>query len=288
MSPSAPVSRRLALPSGLAVHALEWDADSDHTVILLHGFLDHSWGWQPVVDAGLAGRFHLVAPDARGHGDSDRVGAGGYYYFPDYLADLNELISSIGRARVSLVGHSMGGNIAVYYSGTFPKKIYRLALLEALTPPRASDAGPERMAAWIGALQKARARAPSSYASVDEAAARLIERDPRLDRALALSLAAHGTIADADGRVRFKHDPIHLTPGPYGFSAQVAESFWAGVQCPTLLVDAAESEYGFGAGTARRPSVPGARREIVDGVGHMLLRHRPARVAELLAAFLSE
>ncbi|HZS37022.1 MAG TPA: alpha/beta hydrolase [Polyangia bacterium] len=287
MAAADPVSRRIPLPTGLTYHALEWDAPSEHTVILLHGFLDHSWGWQPVADAGLGGRFHLVAPDMRGHGDSDRVGAGGYYYFADYLADLHELIDLVGRERVSLVGHSMGGNIAVYYSGTFPKRVHKLALLEALVPPHVTETNPERIASWIDAWRRTRARPQHSYATVDEAAARLVERDARLDPALALRLAAHGTIAGADGRLRFKHDPLHLTPGPYGIRADVARTFWARVACPTLIMEAAESEYGFGDSSARRPTVEGARREVVAAAGHMLLRHQPARVAELLADFLA-
>src|SRR5262245_7125425 len=122
-----PTSRRVPLGTGLTHHVLEWGADDpsrDHTVILLHGFLDIAWGWVAVAEPGLAARFHVVAPDLRGHGDSDRVGAGGYYHFPDYLADLHELVAKLGRARVSLVGHSMGGGIAAYYAGSFPERIH--------------------------------------------------------------------------------------------------------------------------------------------------------------------
>ena len=81
-----PESRSLRLSTGLDYHLLEWGRENaalDHTVVLVHGFLDLCWGWQDTVEAGLAGRFHVVAPDMRGHGDSDRVGAGGYYHFID-------------------------------------------------------------------------------------------------------------------------------------------------------------------------------------------------------------
>src|SRR4051812_19362021 len=107
-----PASRKVQLGTGLSYHLLEWDGGGDHTVILLHGFLDNAWGWQAAVDAGLGDGLHVVAPDLRGHGDSDWIGAGGYYHFPDYLADLHDLITQVGRARVSLVGHSMGGSVA--------------------------------------------------------------------------------------------------------------------------------------------------------------------------------
>ena len=108
-----PQSRRMSLSTGLRYHFLEWGGDDptlDHTVVLIHGFLDLSWTWEAVAAAGLAGKYHLVAPDLRGHGDSDRVGAGGYYHFMDYLADLQDLIDQVGRKHVSLVGHSPRGS----------------------------------------------------------------------------------------------------------------------------------------------------------------------------------
>ena len=114
----------------------------------------------------------------RGHGDSDWVGPGGYYHFLDYLADLHELVGQVGRARVSLVGHSMGGSVAAYYAGAFPERVHKLALLEGLGPPESKDAMPARVATWLGAWKKVREKSPKSYATVEEAAARIAEHDP--------------------------------------------------------------------------------------------------------------
>jgi pimeloyl-ACP methyl ester carboxylesterase len=282
-------SRRVALGTGLTYRVLEWDADADHTVILLHGFLDLAWGWVRTVEAGLAGRFHVVAPDLRGHGDSDRIGPGGYYHFADYAADLHELVKIFGRARLSLVGHSMGGGIVTNYAGAFPQRIHRVALLEGLGPPPQLPTGPERMAQWIGGWEHARARTLPSYASLDEAAARLVAHDPRLDATEARTLAEHGT-ALVDGRYRFKHDPLHLTIGPYAYQPEVAERFWRALECPVLLVDAAESELRakYEDWPARRSAFRHARTVELPGCGHMMQRHQPAALASLLADFLSD
>src|SRR5581483_9336718 len=126
-----PVSRLLALSTGMTLHLLEWDAPSEHTVILLHGFLDLCWSWEDVA-ARLDGKFHLVAFDLRGHGDSGRVASGGYYHFADYLADLDELVEKVGRTRVSLVGHSLGGALSAYFTGTFPSRVHKLVMMEGL------------------------------------------------------------------------------------------------------------------------------------------------------------
>jgi len=288
----APSSRRIPLATGLRYHVLEWGAEDpalDHTVVLLHGFLDIAWSWQATAEAGLAGQFHVVAPDLRGHGDSDRVGAGGYYYFPDYLADLHALVPLVARRRLSLVGHSMGGSVASYYAGTYPDKVHRLALLEGTGPPETAPPGPDRIRAWLSACQKVRERAHRGYGSVEEAAARLQANDALLDPELARALAERGTIRGPDGRLRFKHDPLHATPGPFGFQLEVAERFWRAITCPVLLVEGAESAFRHAAAEAARRAARFAHAQSVTlpGAGHMMQRHQPAALAQLLAQFLA-
>jgi len=281
------------LPTGLSYHVLEWGPpDAEHTVILLHGFLDMAWTWQAVVDAGLGDgeRLRLVAPDMRGHGDSDWVGPGGYYHFVDYLADLHELVALVapGERTLSLVGHSMGGSIASYYAGTYPERVHRLALLEGLGPPEHDEPPPDRITQWLTAWRKVRERPPKSYASVDEAAARLMEHDPLLPKELARTLAEHGTTPALAGRIRFKHDPLHATPGPYGFQLAVARSFWERVRCPTLLIDGAQSLFRHGPDDEARRVAAFAhvRRLTLAGAGHMMQRHQPAALARALRSFL--
>ena len=118
-----PRSRRLALATGLNVHLLEWGS-GDHTVVLVHGFLDLAWGWAEVA-ATLAERYHIIAIDQRGHGDSDWIGAGGYYHFFDYVADLEALCDALALPVIDLVGHSMGGMICGYFAGTRPARVRR-------------------------------------------------------------------------------------------------------------------------------------------------------------------
>jgi pimeloyl-ACP methyl ester carboxylesterase len=284
-------SRFVELPTGLRQHLFEWggdDARLDHTVVLLHGFLDLAWGWRRTVEAGLAERCHVVAPDLRGHGDSDRVGAGGYYHFLDYLADLDGLIAQVGRARVSLVGHSMGGSIASYFAGSFPGRVHRLALLEGTGPPESSNEEPERVGPWIAAWSAARRRQTRNYATLDEAAARLQKGDPLLDAAQARELAEKGCRQNGDGTYAFKHDPLHLTAGPLGFRVAFAERFWRRVACPVLLVEGSASLFRHaGEERARRHAAFADRSEaLLEGAGHMMQRHRPAELAALLAAFL--
>ena len=296
--PDEPRSRRIALGTGLTYHALEWGADRpelDHTVVLVHGFLDLAWGWVGTVSAGLAGRFHLVAPDMRGHGDSDWVGPGGYYHFADYLADLDDLVARVGRARVSLVGHSMGGSVAAYFAGTFPDRIHRLALLEGLGPPETPGTTPERVATWLAAWRRLRQREADGknrcYADLAQAAARLRAHDPLLEPDLARELAEHGTRPAPGGGLRFKHDPLHATPGPNPFRVSLATEFWRRIRCPVLLVEGELSSFRMGQspeGQARQALFPGATQAVVPGAGHMMQRHQPAALARILGEFLTD
>jgi pimeloyl-ACP methyl ester carboxylesterase len=282
-------SQKIALGTGLSYHLLEWGAEEphDHTVLLLHGFLDLAWGWRPTVEAGLAGRFHVIAPDMRGHGDSDRVGAGGYYYFLDYLADVHELVQKMGRDKLSIVGHSMGGSIASYYTGSFPARVHKLALLEGLGPPPMAPPGPERVQVWLSGWERVRNAAPRSYASVEEAAARLREHDSLLGADLALELAQHGTVDDGNGRRRFKHDPLHATQGPYGIQLDWAMRFWRAITCPVLLVEGDQSEFRALATEERIACFARAQCQVLPGAGHMMQRHQPVALARILTDFLT-
>jgi pimeloyl-ACP methyl ester carboxylesterase len=290
MTAIEPISRRVELETGLGYHVLEWGAPADnvHTVVLIHGFLDLAWGWEDTVNSGLSARYHVLAPDLRGHGDSDRVGAGGYYHFADYVADVASLIDKLASSRVSLVGHSMGGSVAGYYAGAFAGRVDRLALLEGLGPPEDTLPPPERTRHWIAGWKKSLEREPRRYPSIEAAAERLRQNDAGLSDELSLRLAERGTELLPDGTRRFKHDPVHLTRGPYPFRVEMAKTFWQRITCPVLAIDGSESAFsGRLIDVEKRLGYFGnAQRRTIDGAGHMMQRHRPRELAEVLLDFL--
>lgn len=302
---SAPTSRTITLDSGLGCHLLEWNADSDaaHTVVLVHGFLDLSWGWQSAVTAWLhhpeaRAELHFVAPDMRGHGDSDRVGTGGYYHFMDYLGDIHSVFAQVGRERVSLVGHSMGGAICSYYAGSFADAVHRLVTMEGLGPPEPKVDMPIRVRNWLASWQRTRDKSQRTYASAEEAAKQLMRHDRLLDRSQALTLARHSTRLDSDGRFSFKHDRAHVTMGPYPFQLELAQQFWNAITCPVLFIEGSESHYRAHSDEVERrlamfaicdTQQSGARRvesRILEGAGHMMQRHRPVELVAMLDEFI--
>jgi pimeloyl-ACP methyl ester carboxylesterase len=251
--------------------------------LLLHGFLDLGYGWFEVGEQ-LAKHGHVIAPDLRGHGDSDWVGAGGYYHFFDYLADVDSLVTRLARKRLVVVGHSMGGSVAAYWAGTRPERVSSLALLEGLGPADQPETGlPNRTAMWIDAWKTAREKG-KAMPSLEDAAKRLRKHDPLLREDLALRLAEAGTRAVDGGGFAWKHDPLHLTMGPYPYRREYAEQYWRRVTCPVLIVDGEKSTFNLpnAERELRRNMFANHRYVTLPDAAHMMQRHQPAALTERL------
>jgi pimeloyl-ACP methyl ester carboxylesterase len=280
-----PVQRDV-VANGLRHRVLEWDGGGRTTALCLHGFLDSAWAFFEVAPRLARAGFHAVAPDLRGFGDSERVGAGGYYYFTDYLLDVADLVEALGRDRLALVGHSMGGGIAAQYAASFPERVWRAALLESVVWDQASEPPPRRIARWAEAVRRARGRPARIFPSLEDAADRIRQLDPRCPPATARALAEKSALA-VDGGFSFKHDPLHVTPSPFPFDLARVKEFWNAVRCPVLLVQGGETELPIPADIEERIACfRDARQAVIPGAGHMMMRHRPEEVARLILEFL--
>ena len=110
---------------GLKLRAHQWGHAANPLLIAHHGFLDHALSWEWVAQS-LRDDWYIVAPDARGHGDSEWIGAGGDYAFGPYLADLDALIRHLGSRPAVLMGHSMGASVVAYYAGVYPLSLIHI------------------------------------------------------------------------------------------------------------------------------------------------------------------
>ena len=114
---------------GLRLHYADWGNETAPPLIVVHGGRDHCRSWDALARA-LQPQFHVIAPDLRGHGDSEWT-KGGSYALSEYVYDLTRLVRVLAAPRVTLVGHSMGGMVSLIYSGSFPDKVSALVVLEA-------------------------------------------------------------------------------------------------------------------------------------------------------------
>ncbi len=271
---------------GLKVHVVEWPGPTEQTVLLHHGFLDQARSWDPVAEA-LASRYRVVAVDARGHGDSGWIGKGGYYYFQDYVFDLTEVLDALAKGPVILVGHSMGGMVCSLFSGAYPERVKALISIEGAGPPalQPSDA-PGLMAGWITGVREARSKSARPLANVEEAAGRLQLYNPRISESFAHHLAIQGTrVADNEGGLVWKFDPLHRTRGPQPFYLEQARAFWMKVTAPALLVSGELSPFRWDE-TENRECFSSARRIEIPGAGHMVHHEQAHRLAEAILSFL--
>ena len=147
---------------------MDWGNPDAPPLLLVHGGRDHcrNWDW---VAAALRDDYHVIAPDLRGHGDS-AWSASGHYTMANYIYDLAQLIHQQELAPVSIVAHSLGGNIALALRRHLPGAVRRLVAIEGIgPPPRPPGAKPtasiaERMRAWIDEQRALSGRLPRRYA----------------------------------------------------------------------------------------------------------------------------
>ncbi len=225
---------------GARLHYIAYgDADAS-ALVLVHGLRDQARSWDRVAEA-FASRYYVVAPDLRGHGDSDRAGAGGYA-IANFVIDLADVVDALGLTSVALVGHSLGGAIALRYAAAFPDRVRALCVIEGVELPIIRDERqtpkpyPVRLRAWVDLERQRRRRAPRRYASAQEASARMVETQPGLDAATIAGLARHAVVADADGGVRWKHDNAARFRAPEDADGRDLDAALGAIACPTLLL----------------------------------------------------
>ncbi|HEX4353979.1 MAG TPA: alpha/beta hydrolase, partial [Polyangiales bacterium] len=163
----------------LRLNYVDWGNPSAPPLLMIHGNRDHCRNWDWIASA-LCRDYHIIAPDLRGHGDSQWA-LGGSYALVDYVYDIAQLIHQKKLAPLTVIGHSLGGHIAMQYAGIYPEHVSKLVSIEGFGPPLAwvkaranQDAG-QRIQNWILQLRDLAARQPKRYASVEEAIERMRE-----------------------------------------------------------------------------------------------------------------
>jgi pimeloyl-ACP methyl ester carboxylesterase len=278
---------------GLRYHSRRWGSDSAKKIVMLHGWMDVSASFQFVVDC-LAHDWQVIAPDWRGYGLTDRSGAD-CYWFADYLGDLDAILQHYSPGEpVTLLGHSMGGNVAMIYAGVRPERIAKLVNLEGFgLPATKAEQAPGRYAQWLAELREPPAM--RGYASPQEVAARLQKTNPRLSDERAAFLARHWAAPNARGEWEILGDPAHKLANPVLYRVEEVLACWRAITAPVLWVEAAETETWRWMGSKeaaraenerRMACIPNVRAETVAGAGHMLHHDQPEAVAALIEDFL--
>jgi len=294
------ISRSEFVPiRSLQYHVRVWgEASPDKTpLVLLHGWMDVAASYQFVVDA-LSHAHYVIAPDWRGYGQTPSGGADNFW-FPDYLADLDFLLDHYAPdAQVNLVGHSMGGNVAMLYGGVRPERIRRLVNLEGFGMPATTpDEAPRRFARWMGELKKLH-RGEMDLKSYDAAAGvarRLMRTNPRLGPDKANWLAQHWAQENAEGRWQILGDPSHKITNAQLYRLDELLEVYRRISMPVLSVEASsdslslwwKGKFTLAQYHERLKTVPQVEIVRIENAGHMLHHDQPEIVAGLIERFIA-
>ena len=297
MSSSSPIDVSAALSSadpkdrfyesqGLRLHYADWGNEAAPPLLLIHGGRDHCRSWDAVARA-LQPHFHVMAPDLRGHGDSDWA-KGSSYSLSDYVYDLTCLVRSASVHRTAIVGHSMGGMIGLMYAGAYPDQVSHLAVLDGVTvlPGLPGTSIHERFTKWVAQLDKIAERKKRYFRSTAEAADRISAHNKRLTPEQALHLASHGVKRNADGSYSWKFDEYQRARAPYRLSPDDHIALWSRITCPTLLLRGKESFLPDPETADVLAHFKQARLVTIVGAGHWLHHDKLDEVLGELCPFL--
>jgi len=275
----------------LLLNYVDWGNHAAPTLLLVHGSEDHcrSWDW---IARHFCKSWHVVAMDLRGHGDS-QWSDGADYGVSSYVSDLAAFVEHLGPAPVTLVGHSLGGNVCLRYAGVFPGRVRSLVTIEGIGPSpqalqqRAAVSAAEQMRRWLSERAKLMQRNGIRLASLDAAYRRLHEKNAHLSEQQAWHLTRHATRVHPDGTVNWKFDYAVRSRLPHDLTLDQQASLWTAIDCPTLLI------WGTGR-LVSNPQQDGrlqyfrhARFEVVQGAGHWVHHDRLDEVTALMAAHIS-
>lgn len=286
MNEIAPIITTLRA-NGLMHRVLSWGDQNAPTLVCTHGFLDHAWSFHFLAQHLVRGGLRVVAFDWRGHGESEWIGAGGYYYFHDYALDLSELAPQLCTGPFHLLGHSMGGTACAMWASTRPAELQSLILCEGLGPPSSTESGPERLRHWLASVKRLRAGPPRPLADLDEAIKRLRVQHTELDAELARWVAEKSTRTLPDGRLVWCFDPLHRTSSPLPFRAENLCALLACIEVETLVITGSR---GFQTSDHRDrvAAIPSAREIELEGATHMMHWHAHAELARCVLGHLKK
>lgn len=248
------MSEALTLDLGSHVLSARSAGSGDATILCIHGFLESSRAFEPLV-LELDDRWRVISLDQRGHGESTSPSAGPEW---DGLAgDVVAALDILRLGRVTLIGHSMGGIVALYAALGWPERIDRLVLIATpvdVSPPQAE---------WLRGVAEA----------------------GRRDGLTGISRATHGD--ETHGEISGELDALigmaeMMERGAVGVARRLGE-----IECPTLSIVGSEDPMGVSAAETVVRGVSDGLLEVIDGQGHWPHRDEPRATANRIVTFLS-
>jgi pimeloyl-ACP methyl ester carboxylesterase len=258
-------------------------AGSGPVVVLIHGITSSSATWARVMPY-LARRFTVIAPDLIGHGRSAKPK--GDYSLGAHASGVRDLLLALGHERATIVGHSLGGGVAMQFSYQFPERCERLALV---------DSG--GLGRDVSSLLRAATLPGSEFVLPLLAAARLLEAGAfagrllnrvglRVRTDLEEMARGHATLSDHEARAAFVHT-LRSVVEPGGQRVGASSRLYLARHIPFLIAwGERDSIIPVSHGRATHEQVPGSRLELFPNSGHFPQLDEPERFIDVLVDFI--
>ena len=272
----------------LKLHYVDWGNSNKPLLALIHGGSDHARTWDWVARA-LRDDYHVIAPDLRGHGDSEWA-RGSIYTMIEYVTDLAQLLTQLDSFPVTLIGHSKGGAIVLQYSGVCCDNVAKVVAIEGLGPPlhrlQAQKSSAQEQMQWITQMRKLASQQRRRYKTPDEAAQRMREVNTRLSDEQARHLALHGTNRDEDGMYSWKFDGYVHAMFPYPSRAESTLDVWSLITCPALLIRGGDSNAPDLEKDERLQAFQNAQARTIPNAGHWVHHDQLEYLLQVVREFL--
>lgn len=274
-----PIDKYLAV-NDLRLHYVDWGKSSHKTMLLLHGFMAHARAWDEFA-SWFRDRYHVIALDQRGHGDS-QWSEDEAYSLDDHLSDISKVIEVLNLKNLILVGHSMGGRNGLFYTACHPQNVDKLVLVDAR--PANNVEASERLKHDLLHL-------PLKAGSLNEIAQPIHRLYPYLSIAICRDLASHGYKEEVLGGPFVPKYDVRM-----GFHSDrmgcITEDLWPfmkNITCPTLIVRGKESPF-LSREDAERMSriMPKAEWAEIPQATHMPVQENPVAFQKVISHFLNK
>jgi pimeloyl-ACP methyl ester carboxylesterase len=275
---------KISLPY-LTLAAKQWQGEHQGKYLLLHGWMDNAASFDallPNLEFETA-----LAIEFAGHGHSQHRPAGVSYQFSDYIADIALVIRQLQWQQFSIIGHSMGGSVAMMLSLIFPEKIKNLIMIESIGPLSGTpDEEPQRLIKSIKQQWDLQHYVPKSLSSVD-LATKLRMRQSDLKKESATQLVQRGIILHKEG-YHWRHDIRLLQYFPIYPTEEQVCAFMRQIACRTLVVEASRGLLVSNQKLKNRYDLIRGLTLISMEGGHHLHMEQPHQLAQPLKRFLRQ
>jgi pimeloyl-ACP methyl ester carboxylesterase len=254
-------------------------------IVLIHGITGRSDQWEPTIDH-LSATHTVLAPDLLGHGESAKPR--GDYSLGAYASAVRDTMVALGHDRATIVGHSLGGGIAMQFAYQFPERCERLVLVSSGGLGR--EVHPLLRAATLpGSEIVLPLLTHARVLGLGQAAGRLLGA-LRLQLGTDLAEVARGYASLGDGEARGAFiSAMRAVLDAGGQRVSALDRLYLAEALPSLIVwGGADPIIPADHGRAAHEAMPGSRLEIFDGVGHFPQLERPRAFARLLSEFLED